>query len=194
MPRVERYGFVPHSSTAIDHSRQSDNTEFIDMGLADEVALPDVAGFEEAVRTYQAAAIATGSEILRALAVALDADPDFFASRMTNPQCRLRFLHYPPVEPAPDGALPVPTQPHTDYGAITMLATDGVPGLEVKPIGAGWTPVEAPEGSLIINLGDMLARWTNDRFRSTPHRVVGPVSGDRVSIRCARNSPAVTGS
>jgi isopenicillin N synthase-like dioxygenase len=94
----------------------------------------------------------------------------------------LRFLHYPAVPPAPDGGRTVATLPHTDYGALTLLATDGVPGLEVKPTGGGWTPVEAPAGSLVVNLGDMLARWTNDVYRSTVHRVVAPPSGDRLSI------------
>lgn len=191
VPRVNRYGFVPHSDSAIDTSRQSDNTEYLDLGLFAEVAFPEIEGidgckdtdgFETTVRRYQRRALDVGAAILRALAIALDVEPDFFATRMVEPQCKLRFLHYPKIEPATDGTLPVPTHPHTDYGAITMLATDGVPGLEVKPIGSRWTPVEALAGSLIINLGDMLARWSNDVYRSTPHRVVGPASGDRLSI------------
>lgn len=181
-PRVERYGFVPHSSTAIDTSRKSDNTEYLDMGLAGEVALPALDGLETAVRNYQQSALKAGAVLLRALAASLEIELDFFAQRMSDPQCRLRFLHYPPVEADEHGDLPVPTGAHTDYGLITMLGTDGVPGLEVKPLGGEWTPVEAPAGSLVINLGDMLARWTNDIYKSTPHRVVGPAEGDRISI------------
>ncbi|NIR41318.1 MAG: hypothetical protein GWN79_25930 [Actinobacteria bacterium] len=52
----------------------------------------------------------------------------------------------------------------------------------MKPKAADWTPVVAPAGGLVVNLGDMLARWTNDLYRSTPHRVVGPAAGDRISI------------
>ena len=74
------------------------------------------------------------------------------------------------------------TEPHTDYGLITLLATDGVAGLEVQPVGGEWTMVEAPARSLIVNLGDMLARWTNDRYVSTPHRVSAPVASDRFSV------------
>jgi isopenicillin N synthase-like dioxygenase len=182
VPYVDRYGFVPQTKRAIDRDRKSGNNEYLDVGLADEVPLPPLPGFEGAVRSYQAAALDAGTVILRALATGLGTDSEFFAARMADPQCRLRFLHYPPVEPDQDGVLPVPTLPHTDYGAITMLATDGVPGLEVKPIGAGWIPVTAPAGSLVINLGDMLARWTNDVYRSNPHRVVGPADGERFSI------------
>lgn len=200
VPRVDRYGFVPHSASAIDTSRASDRTEYLDMGMIDgqaspadgsggtattgTVPLPEVAGHDltAAVRAYQAGALALGHTILGALAQALELDRSFFAGHMTDPQCRLRFLHYPPVRPAADGTLPIPTEPHTDYGLITLLATDGVPGLEVKPLGADWLPVESTPDQLVVNLGDMMARWTNDIYRSTPHRVVGPASGDRISI------------
>ena len=86
------------------------------------------------------------------------------------------------TRPAPRSGDAVTGQ-HTDYGAITLLATDGVPGLEVRPRGGtGWLAVEAPPGSLVVNLGDMLARWTNDRYVSTPHRVVATGAGERISI------------
>jgi len=180
VPRTGRYGYVPYRPWAIDTARASDSTEYLEVGLRDEVAVMD--WFEAAIRPYQAAALDVAARLLRVLAVQLGAPATFFADRMADPQCRLRFLHYPPVTPADDGTLPVPTLPHTDYGALTLLATDGVPGLEVLPIGGTWTPVDAPAGSLVINLGDMLARWTNDVYRSTPHRVVGPEHGDRLSI------------
>lgn len=188
VPRVDRYGYVPHAPNAIDTDRASDRTEYLDMGLAGDVGsldrapLPSLDGFEPAVRAYQDGALAIGRTILRALALSLGVDGGHFVDRMTRPQCRLRFLHYPPVEATADGNLPVTTDPHTDYGLITLLATDGVPGLEVKPIGGDWGPVPARWGDLVINLGDMMARWTNDRYRSTPHRVVGPAVGDRISI------------
>jgi isopenicillin N synthase-like dioxygenase len=181
-PRIERYGFVPHAATALDATRQSKNTEYLDLGLADEIPLPDLAGFEQAVRNYQVGALDVAAVIIGMLANALRLDGDFFARSMVKPQCRLRFLHYPAVQPGEDGTLAVPTSSHTDYGLITLLATDGVPGLEVRTIDGQWMPIDAPAGSLIVNLGDMLSRWTNDRYRSTPHRVVGPASGDRYSI------------
>ncbi len=187
--------------------RSSLAAEYLDMGLGDEVDLGAVEalgcdGFASAVRAYQDAALATAHAVLEALAATLGV-AGFFAARMSEPQCRLRFLHYPPAGRAggdaapmsgtPDrgdargvvdtgsGAAPIYSTPHTDYGLITLLASDGVPGLEVLRDGA-WTPVAVPRGSVIVQLGDMLARWTNDRYRSTPHRVVASSGADRFSI------------
>ncbi len=182
VPRFDRYGFVPHEASAIDSTRASDKTEYLDMGLHQEVTVADLRGFEQTIHAHQQASLVLSAVILRALATSLGAEPEFFSTRMSDPQCRLRFLHYPEIERGIDGSLPVPNLPHTDYGAITLLATDGVPGLEVKPIDSDWSPVVAPPNSFVVNLGDMLARWSNDVYRSTPHRVVGPASGDRLSI------------
>ena len=182
VPRVNRYGFVPLDDRALDPERPANSFEHLDMGLADEVPWPEVAGFAEAVRGYQRAALETAAAILRALATALGAEAGFFAARMARPQCRLRLIHYPAGPPAGDGPRPVLSAPHTDYGAITLLATDGTPGLEVRPRGGDWTPLTAPAGHLVVNLGDMLARWTNDRYRSTLHRVTAPPDRDRFSV------------
>lgn len=184
-PRRDRYGYVPRRADAIDAGRRSGNTgetEFLDMGMQDEVELPRLAGFEPVVRRYQTDALRVGEVLLQVIAEQLGAPSSYFAERMSRPQCRLRFLHYVPLLADHDGRLRVPTTPHTDYGALTLLATDGVPGLEVHPIDGEWTPVEAPPGSLVVNLGDMLARWTNDVCRSTPHRVVASPDTHRYSI------------
>ena len=191
VPRIDRYGYVPDRIEARDPSstaymgRSSLAAEYLDMGLAGEVDLEAIEalgcdGFVAAVRAYQAAALATAHGVLEALAATLGV-PGFFAARMSEPQCRLRFLHYPPCDRLADGSAPVYSTPHTDYGAITLLGVDGLSGLEVLQDGA-WTPVAAAPGSVIVQLGDMLARWTNDRYRSTPHRVVGSSGADRFSI------------
>lgn len=191
VPRINRYGYVPDRLEARDPAdaaykgRSSLIAEYLDMGLADEVDLDSIQalgceGFVSAVRAYQGAALATAHAVLEALATTLGV-PGFFATRMSKPQCRLRFLHYAPTDRLRDGSAPVFSTPHTDYGAITLLAMDGLPGLEVLHEGR-WTPVAASEGTLIVQLGDMLARWTNDCYRSTPHRVVASFDTDRFSI------------
>jgi len=157
--------------------------ELFDVGLDDpdnqwpDDRWPELSGFRDDLERYEHAALDVAMLILRALAIALDLPATFFAERMADPECYLRLLRYPA---ASDG--PTPTRTHTDYGAITLLATDGVAGLQVHPIGGPWVDVVAPPGSLVINLGDMLARWTNDRYRSTPHRVVTGASDDRYSV------------
>ena len=191
VPRIDRYGYVPDRieartpASAAYMGRSSLAAEYLDIGLADEVDLDAVEvlgcdGFVAAVRDYQAAALGAAHAVLEALATTLGV-PGFFAARMSEPQCRLRFLHYPAAPALEDGSAPVFSTPHTDYGAITLLATDGVPGLEVL-LDSSWVPVSAPPGGVIVQLGDMLARWTNDRYRSTPHRVVGASGADRFSI------------
>ncbi len=191
VPRTNRYGYVPdrvqarQPADAVGKDASSLASEYLDMGLANEFDLGAVEvlgceGFTIAVRNYQDAVLGVAHQVLEALAVSLGV-PGFFVSRMSAPQCRLRFLHYRACETASDGSMPVLSKPHTDYGAITLLAVDGKPGLEVLHQGA-WKPVAAPAGGLIVQLGDMLARWTNDRYRSTPHRVVGTSGTDRFSI------------
>ena len=71
---------------------------------------------------------------------------------------------------------------HTDYGIVTVLLADEVPGLEVWRSGT-WHPVATPRGTLTCNIGDMLARWTNDRWTSTLHRVVPPPRTSSGSVR-----------
>ena len=191
VPRINRYGYVPDRVEARDPSsaaymgRSSLAAEYLDMGLAGEVDLDAIealgcGGFVAAVRAYVAAALAIAHGVLEVLATTLGM-PGFFAARMSEPQCRLRFLHYPPCDRLDDGSAPVFSTPHTDYGAITLLATDGVAGLEVL-LEDRWVPVAAPPGGIVVQLGDMLARWTNDRYRSTPHRVMGSSGADRFSI------------
>jgi isopenicillin N synthase-like dioxygenase len=175
----ERCAMVADNGYAGIGSARAGSKEMMDIGLSGFDRWPELAGFREAVEAYSAAGLHLAGTLLRQIAAGLDLAPEFFAERMRHPQCFLRMLRYPP------GALPgaAVTAQHTDYGVITLLATDGVPGLEVRVRGRDeWLAVEAPPGSVVVNLGDMLARWTNDRYVSTPHRVVATGSAERLSI------------
>jgi isopenicillin N synthase-like dioxygenase len=169
-------------------SARSGAKEMFDVGQRGFARWPTQGGFRAALEAYQRAALALAGDLLRALAIALDVAPTFFADRMHDPQCFLRLIHAPARPHADDET----TGAHTDYGAITLLATDGVPGLEVRPGGGDWMPVEAPSGSLVVNLGDMLARWTNLRYASTPHRVVPVADEPRYSVPFFVNPDAAT--
>jgi isopenicillin N synthase-like dioxygenase len=175
----ERSAMVADNGYAGIGSARAGAKEMMDIGRSGFDRWPAVTGFRRAVEAYSASALALAGDVLAAIAAGLDLDRDFFAARMRDPQCFLRLLRYPPDATVGDAI----TGQHTDYGAITLLATDGVPGLEVRPRGsAAWLPVDAPPDSFVVNLGDMLARWTNDRYVSTPHRVVATGAGERISI------------
>jgi isopenicillin N synthase-like dioxygenase len=193
---VDRQGFVPARHRVLDPQLHSAPMEYFDVAVDGASRWPpagDLPGFERAVRAYQAAILDVAGELLAALAIALELDPGFFAERMRAPQCFVRMMHYEPQPVTADGRAVVLTDPHTDYGLITLLATDGVGGLEVRSRDRQWTMVSAPAGSLVVNLGDMLARWTNDRYVSTPHRVSAPVASDRFSVPFFVNpDPATT--
>jgi len=114
------------------------------------------------------------SDLLRIFAVALGLAENDFADKMDRHFSILSSHHYPPLsEPPRTGQLR--TGAHTDFGAFTILAmTDATGGLEALSPRGAWVPVMPPQGALVVNLGDMMARWTNDRWKSTLHRVVNP--------------------
>ncbi|MEM5387435.1 2-oxoglutarate and iron-dependent oxygenase domain-containing protein [Paraburkholderia phymatum] len=125
---------------------------------------------------------ACGADLLRAVAVGLGVGEHFFASRYTKRMQRTQMVYYPPQPPQSDEDQ-FGVAPHTDYGCITLLWQDRVGGLQVREI-ANETWIDAPpiEGSFVVNVGDLLARWTNDRFRSTLHRVINASGRERYSI------------
>ena len=112
-----------------------------------------------------------GLKILSAIAVHLGLAPDWFDSTVDQGNSVLRLLHYPPVENA-EGA--VRAAPHGDINTITLLLGADEAGLELLSRQGEWIPVSPPPGALAVNIGDMLSRLTNDRLRSTVHRVVNP--------------------
>lgn len=122
-----------------------------------------------------------GQRILEAFAVSLRIPRDFFRSRYRRPLVRARLLHYPPQAPGVDDGQ-VGAAEHTDYGTITILWQDDVGGLQVKNRAGEWIEAPCIEDTFVINIGDMLARWSNDLFVSTPHRVVNSSGRERYSI------------
>ena len=144
--------------------------------------LPDLPGFRVAWQNYFDEVNEAHLRVQRGLALALGLEPTFFEDLDGETMLHLRMLHYPPsdrVTPAP-GQLGCGT--HTDYGTVTLLADDGVGGLQVQQRSGEWIDVVVPDGHLVVNLGDLMAIWTNDRYVSNPHRVVNPIGRDRYSI------------
>ena len=92
----------------------------------------------------------------------------------------LRLLHYPASPSA--AAAPTGAGAHTDYGNLTLLATDDVGGLEVRTRAGQWIEAPVVPGAFVVNIGDCLMRWANDVYVSTPHRVVNRSVRERYSI------------
>lgn len=136
---------------------------------------PDApADFSPALTALYRAYERLSSDLLRIFATALDLPEDAFAAKMDRHFSILSSHHYPPLSEPPEAGQ-LRTGAHTDFGAFTILAmTDALGGLEVLSPRGDWLPVAPPEGALVVNLGDMMARWTNDRWKSTLHRVVNP--------------------
>ncbi len=141
----------------------------------------EVPGLREAVSAYFAAALGVGRDLARAFAVALDQPEDFFTRHFTRPLARGAVIHYPP-QPPETGTDQFGVGPHTDYGFLTILWQDEVGGLEVLNAAGEWVAAPPVQGSFVVNVGDLLARWSNDRFASTPHRVINRSGRERYSI------------
>jgi isopenicillin N synthase-like dioxygenase len=142
---------------------------------------PDVPdGFADSLRTYFAQATDFALDLLCAIADAAGEDGDYFRPLFNRPMALLRGNYYP-ERPEWAGENDFGIAAHTDYGCLTLLATDGSPGLEVARRDGGWIPVCAPPGEFVINFGEMLEMWTNGRIKATPHRVIGPDHA-RVSV------------
>jgi isopenicillin N synthase-like dioxygenase len=119
--------------------------------------------------------------MLPVFAVALGMPADFFARFFTNEgHANLRFLHYPPQDPGEDNLFG--QAPHTDNSFMTALARTDVPGLAVRLPSGEWFPPPVIPGTFLINLGNIMRRWSNDRFLSTPHGVLNDSGADRYSI------------
>jgi isopenicillin N synthase-like dioxygenase len=143
-------------------------------GQVERIWPTEPVGLRAAWTAYYAALVSLSERLLGIMAAALDIDPKGFAATVDEHLSALRGLHYPPLEaPALPGQLRAGE--HSDYGTLTILLPGaGTGGLEVLRADGEWVPVQPIENGFIVNLGDMMQRWTNDRWRSTRHRVAIP--------------------
>ena len=188
-------GYAGTGSEALDEkSGLMDQKEAYNMGLdfaADDPCVlrgdpyrgpnmwpADVPGFRETFTTYFNAVLDFGVNLHRAIALDLELNEDYFAQHFTESMSTLRVLRYPHTQnPKPDE---IGAGAHTDYGSITLLMTDGTAGLQVKPRDSDdWIDVPHVDDAYVVNIGDLLMRWTNDIYVSNPHRVQRPVKERR---------------
>jgi isopenicillin N synthase-like dioxygenase len=177
-------GYVALEEEQLDPAKPADRKEAFNIGLDlppdhPEVLAgapfrgvnlwPELPGFREATLAHFDACHRLGILLHRGFALDLGLDEHFFDDTLDRPMATLRLLRYP-GDPEADPSLPGAGE-HTDYGNLTLLATDGVAGLEVKRRDGGWIEVPRVPGAFVCNIGDCLMRWSNGVYVSTPHRV-----------------------
>lgn len=140
-------------------------------------AAPEI---REPIERYVDALRGVGRRLVDVIEVALGARPGLLASAFDEPVTFLRLLRYPPRSAdAPDDLFG--SAPHTDYGFLTLLAQHGEPGLQVRTPTGSWVDVPVVEGAFVLNSADILRRWSNGRWVSTPHRVINRTGRERYS-------------
>ncbi len=196
---VSKYhrGFNSLGDALMYRADQPDYKEFYQIGLELPEDDPDVRagqplrgpnnwpdwlpGFRPAMERFFDEIAACGGDLLRAVAISLDLGQDFFARRYLKPLQRTQAVYYPP-HPRDAGANLFGVAPHSDFGCITLLWQDDNGGLEAQTVAGDWIPAPPVPGTLNVNVGDLLARWSNDHFKSTPHRVVNRSGRERMAI------------
>lgn len=189
-------GYGAIATEQLDPTLPSDLKETFDMGLhlpMDHPQVlagkplrgpnrhPDLPGWQALLEQHYLDMQALALTLLRAMTRALGVPRDFFDQRFVEPVSVLRMIHYPPRHSA-TSATQQGAGAHTDYGCITLLHQDDAGGLQVRNVDGQWLDAPPIAGTFVVNLGDMMARWSNDRYVSTPHRVISPQGVDRYSM------------
>ena len=141
---------------------------------------PDPPEFRAVIQSYYAQACDLALHLLRAVAGAIGEPGSYFDDKFDRPMALLRGNFYP-ARPDWAGDRDFGIAAHTDYGCLTMLASDGVPGLEVMGKDGQWIAVNARPGEFVINFGEMLEIWTGGAVKATLHRVKGSAQ-ERISV------------
>lgn len=189
-------GYVPLAGESLDPQRPADLKEGFNVGFElapddpDVVAgkpfcgvnqWPELPGFRATMLAYYERARRLGIALHRAFALDLGAAPETFAAAFERPMATLRLLHYPP-QPASAAAGQIGAGAHTDYGNVTLLLQDDAGGLQVRARDGGWLDAPVIADAFVCNIGDLLMRWSNDVYVSTPHRVVNRSGRERYSV------------
>jgi len=180
-------GFDPIGWQALDPQQPPDLKESFYLGVEaiapnqwpDEPAVP---GFRAACEAYALAMRSLAGRLMGLFEIALALPAGHFDAFTRHPTCTTRLLHYPP-QPATAAPGQIGCGAHTDWGALTLLVQSDAGGLQVQHAQGHWLDVPPLPGACVVNIGDMMQRWTNDRWRSTMHRVVNRFGGrERWSI------------
>ena len=172
-----------NESFFISHDRGADHPDVVaQVPLRGRNLWPDgMAQMRADMLAYQTTLGALCNRMIPAFAVALGMPADAFAAAFTGEgHITTRFLHYPPQDPDEDNLFG--QAPHTDNSFMTVLAREDTPGLSVRLPSGEWFPPPVIPGTFLVNLGNMMRRYSNDRFLATPHGVLNDSGRDRYSI------------
>lgn len=139
-------------------------------------------GFNQVAKDYIAAMDELAADMRRLFALGLGLAEEWFDPYYNRPLYQQSFLHYRPAKSTNEDDLEIGAGEHRDTGAFTILMQDEVGGLEVGHLEHKWVAAPPMKGAYVINIGDMMMRWTNGRFVSTPHRVVNRSNRPRYSM------------
>ena len=169
----------PNQSESFMMMRE-DKSELPDVYLSGPNQWPKLENFKEVLEKYTVNMTKLGRNLMR-LALLSSGVKDFSVMQsLDTPTIWLRLLHYPPISKNSPSDL-YGSAPHTDFGCLTILAQDEIGGLQVQTREGEWIDVPKLEGSFVVNVGDMLSRYTNGLLRSTPHRVINKSGKERFS-------------
>ena len=190
-------GYVPFAQTTLGRQYKADLKESFNFAFPFAADDPDVVAgkpligvnqwpqgeevWRGVLEDYYRTLFEVGQRVLEGFAIALEAPRTYFRDLYKRPLVRTRLLHYPP-QPEGSGEDQFGAAPHTDWGCMTLLWQDQVGGLQVRNRAGQWIAAPYIEGTFVVNIGDMLERWSNDLFVSTPHRVVNASGRERYSI------------
>lgn len=175
-----------YTSFGKEHAKQStvaDLKEFFQFGQTiagehslkdiypDNVAVDEIPEFLPLAQELYRAFEKSGGALLKAIALHLDLDENYFEKRIEHGNSILRAIHYPPITQEPASA--IRAEQHEDINLITLLVGASAGGLQILS-NEEWLPITPGENEIVINVGDMLQRLTNDYLKSTTHRVVNP--------------------
>lgn len=168
-------GYTSFGKEHAKHTDVADLKEFYQIGQAAQMENVRVAEQPEFMelgtklfKTFEE----TGAALLRAIALYLDLEEDYFDQQIGNGNSILRAIHYPPITKEPESA--IRAEQHEDINLITLLVGASAGGLQLQNNAGEWLPITPENNEIVVNVGDMLQRLTNNYLRSTTHRVVNP--------------------
>lgn len=166
---------------SIGHVVPPSDTDLLSLPFYAPTPWPDVAGFRERIEPCYREMYSVGEQILRAIAMHLGADEDFFQSVSENTYSNMRVIHYPPQEKVAHTA-DYGVNAHVDRGLLTLLIQDNNGGLSVLTPENEWLPVVPDPNAIVVNVGSLLRHWTNGKYAAALHRVLNTSGRERYSM------------